>query len=394
MKIIRQHSRELLILGLLVFTLALGQLQRLPVPWGAQYVHELVLFFFLFVKRQAYVRVLMQAWKKTARSGRILVALTIGGVLLHWCTSGESRAVLLTMRAFLYSSTALVVYQTLANRRKQVLRLCLLASGVAMAVTGILQYLFLPDVRFLSLFGWDDHYFRAIGSMLDPNYLGIVVLLTLANLWTWSNKLPPKLLGGVTILLSLTLAATLSRATFLTTGGFFGLQFLQSRRAKAKLLNLQIIIATVVIICTVIVIPKPTGEGVDLLRTSSIVSRITHDQVFLQSHTFDPIKILFGSGVFSSPRQSSETDSSRDHGLQANNFFVFLYQGLGLVGSALLIPFLIRGGRAIHQNEPIIAFVLVGIFIHAQFNNSFFEPIVFSYWVLTLATLAKPKAEK
>ena len=295
MKIIRQHSRELLILGLLVFTLTLGQLQRLPVPWGAQYVHELVLFFFLFVKRQAYVRVLMQAWKKTARSGRILVALTIGGVLLHWCTSGESRAVLLTMRAFLYSSTALVVYQTLANRHKQVLRLCLLASGVAMAVTGILQYLFLPDVRFLSLFGWDDHYFRAIGSMLDPNYLGIVVLLTLANLWTWSNKLPPKLLGGVTILLSLTLAATLSRATFLTTGGFFGLQFLQSRRAKAKLLNLQIIIATVVIICTVIVIPKPTGEGVDLLRTSSIVSRITHDQVFLQSHTFDPIKILFGN---------------------------------------------------------------------------------------------------
>ncbi|MDZ7586275.1 MAG: hypothetical protein U0946_00850, partial [Patescibacteria group bacterium] len=37
------------------------------------------------------------------------------------------------------------------------------------------QYLFLPDTRFLLKFGWDEHYYRMIGTVLDPNYLGIML---------------------------------------------------------------------------------------------------------------------------------------------------------------------------------------------------------------------------
>jgi len=374
-----------LLLGLLTFLLALGQLQRIAFPWGAQYAHELILIFLLFNKRQIYIRTLLKTWKKTTLYTKLLIALVIGGVLLNWIASGESRALLLSFRAFLYASTAWAIYLSLTNRQKQQLRLFLLASGIAMAATGILQYIFLPDVRFLQVLGWDDHYYRAIGSMLDPNYLGILLLLTLANLWTWTKKVPAKLVFVLTAMLSATIAATLSRATYLATAVFFATQFLTYKKL--------VVLATISLALTLVLLPKPTGEGVNLMRTSSITSRIANDQAILQSEQANPMRILFGNGLFTTTRLISTADKSRDHGLQANNIFVFLYQSLGVVGSILLLPLLVRGIKIIYQKEPAIAFALVGIFVHAQFNNSFFEPIVFSYWVFTVATLKKPRAE-
>ncbi|MDA1079340.1 MAG: hypothetical protein O2840_01460 [bacterium] len=385
MKLPNSPLKETILLSIFIFTLSLGQLQRIPVAWGAQYAHELVLLVFLFITRQRYARVLIATWKKTSLNAKILVALIVFGVLLQNFTTGEQRGLLLTFRAFLYASTAWTVYVTVSNKQKQLLRLFLLASGLVMAAMGILQYLFLPDVRFLVALGWDDHYYRAIGSMLDPNYLGILLVLTLANLWSWTKKIPHNWLLSLTILLSITIGMTLSRATFLAAVVFLATQFL----AKKQLTSL----AAIAIILTVVLLPKPTGEGVNLLRTSSINSRVSHDQSIIMESLNNPIKMLFGTGLFSSTHQSTAPDKSFDHGLIANNVFVLLYQGIGLVGIALLLPMVWQGYRILYKKENLIAFGILALFVHAQFNNTFFEPIIFSYWVWTLATLQKARAE-
>ncbi len=386
MKLPKALTKEIAILGIFIFILSLGQLQRIPVAWGAQYAHELVLFIFLFITRQRYARVLLKTWKESASNTKILVALIISGVLLQNFVSDDQRGLLLTFRAFLYASTAWTVYLSVSTKQKKLLRIFLLASGVVMAVMGLLQYLFLPDVRFLVALGWDDHYYRAIGSMLDPNYLGILLVFTMANLWTWAKEIPENWRIALTMLLSVTIGMTLSRATFLAAAVFLVLQFFKKRKIVA--------IAAVTIGLTILLVPKPTGEGVNLLRTSSITSRVSHDQGVLQNSLHNPIKMLFGTGLFSSTHQSTLTDKSFDHGLQANNIFVFLYQGIGIVGVALLLPILTRGFKVIYKKEQVIAFGLVALFVHAQFNNTFFEPIIFSYWVWTVATLKKSTAEK
>src|SRR3989344_8979411 len=55
----------------------------------------------------------------------------------------------------------------------------LLISGVILSVLGLLQFIFIPDLGFLTPAGWDYHYFRTVSTFLDPNFLGAYLVLTL-----------------------------------------------------------------------------------------------------------------------------------------------------------------------------------------------------------------------
>jgi len=45
----------------------------------------------------------------------------------------------------------------------------LIFAGVVTAIFGLVQYIFIPDTRFLSKYGWDDHYFRVSLQGADRN---------------------------------------------------------------------------------------------------------------------------------------------------------------------------------------------------------------------------------
>ncbi|MFO0704038.1 MAG: hypothetical protein U0525_04925 [Patescibacteria group bacterium] len=42
----------------------------------------------------------------------------------------------------------------------------------ALPITALLQYIFIPDLRFLVSFGWDPHMYRAVGTIFDPPIMG------------------------------------------------------------------------------------------------------------------------------------------------------------------------------------------------------------------------------
>src|SRR3989344_1944707 len=52
-------------------------------------------------------------------------------------------------------------------------------AGVSLAILGLLQLIFFPDLSFLSILGWDPHYFRIVSTFLDPNFTGAFFVLTL-----------------------------------------------------------------------------------------------------------------------------------------------------------------------------------------------------------------------
>ena len=231
----------------------------------------------------------------------------------------------------------------------------LLFSAVIFIALGLLQYIFLPDVRFLKGLGYDDHYFRLIGSFLDPNFTGLVlVIFTLVCL--------PKL---IFLLPLLALVLTFSRASYLALAASLLYIGILTRHAR-------LILVLVVLGAILYFVPKPFGEGVNLLRTYSIFSRIQNQVSALSTFIHQPLfgvgfNTLKSGGVNNVPNLSSGVDNS----------FLFILTTSGLLGFLSFLYFL-KSSWNLNQNLVVHAsFLAIGI--HSLFNNSFFYS-----WILVL----------
>ncbi|PIY79331.1 MAG: hypothetical protein COY81_02855, partial [Candidatus Pacebacteria bacterium CG_4_10_14_0_8_um_filter_43_12] len=80
----------------------------------------------------------------------------------------------------------------------------------------LVQYLLLPDTRYLYLFGWDDHYYRLIGPLLDPNLSGILFVLTSWLIVAWRKLLPKAIVVSLLMMTILAIVLSYSRATYLS----------------------------------------------------------------------------------------------------------------------------------------------------------------------------------
>lgn len=141
----------------------------------------------------------------------------------------------------------------------------LLVVGSAIAIFGWVQYLLFPDIRPLFEYGWDDHYFRLVGTFLDPGFTGI--LLVFFTLFVFTKVWGRRGEWGIWVLALLgisSLALTYSRASILAF--MAGLTVLYIVRRNEKLF----IGGVVLLVLTVFLLPRPGGEGVHLERTSTI----------------------------------------------------------------------------------------------------------------------------
>ncbi|MBI3443330.1 hypothetical protein HY008_01540 [Candidatus Woesebacteria bacterium] len=206
---------------------------------------------------------------------------------------------------------------------------------------GFLQYIALPDVRFLKYIGFDDHYYRLIGTFLDPNFTGLV-LAGLVILSPWPLLFVP-LIG---------LALTFSRASFLSLAA--GLIYLAIIKKQFKLLISLFLLGLILYL-----VPKPFGEGVNLFRSFSIISRFENQTEALKLFATSP---LFGNSNFAS---------------RVDNSYLYVLATTGIIGFAAFLNFL-KASWKITKNIAAKA-ALVAIFTHSLFNNSFFYS-----WILAL----------
>lgn len=309
--------------------------------------------------------------------------------------SGFSLASLLIMGSG-YGSTALVVgffYWARWNFYSVffILLSCYLSNqskfrlltilGLGTAALGLLQYWAFPDVRNLAVSEWDPHYFRIVGTFLDPGFTGLILVFTLIliSLRPFKSQLLNLLAWGGTYL---ALALTYSRSSYLAY--LIAMAYLAWVR-KSKLFFLLVVF---LFLLTLSLLPRSSGgEGVNLERTSSIQARITNWQHSLKIISDHP---SLGVG-FNTYRYAQANygflDSSKwlvSHaGAGADSSLLFVAATTGLVGLIVYLWYLSSLCRF-----PAVRYYLFPLLVHSFFLNSLFYPPVL-LWLALLLTASK-----
>lgn len=378
---------------LFVILLALGNLQRVQVLQTVGVgVHEILAAGCVVAWTYAARNSVFHTVKKLFYHKEAWMLVV--GIFIGWVNAVSDDRFLVTTPLYVVRVLSLVVFGVWATK-KMLLKLSLddviesvLGLSVVVAVLGWLQYVLLPDTRFLAILGWDDHYYRLISTWLDPTYTGW--LLAIGSLtWILFWRKDTWLRFAVAAFLTVTLAFTYSRSSYLAFGvGVAGVvtatffSFWKSRfkqiSAQVSMQLLQLGMLVVILGVSILLLPKPGGEGTDLTRTQSIVAKQSSVKQVIQNSKLvtTPRKarptLLFGTGLFTRYTEQSTTDIP-SHSSQPDSLIVVLFQ-LGILGSFCLL--LLAKRLQPYSSDPLLVAVLSATFAHSLFTNTWFHPLV------------------
>lgn len=264
----------------------------------------------------------------------------------------------------------------------------LLVVGASISVFGLFQYLIFPDLRILLSYGWDEHYFRLVGTFLDPGFTGILIVLFLVLLFSRSGQ--GRLEENVVLLLLgiASLLLTYSRASYSAFLGILLCLNIVRRNTKFVLIILTLFISGI------LVLPKPGGEGVRLERTSTIFARFENYKKAWEIGKENP---LFGVGfnLYAFARGSTETCGNIEAGKPchsasgADSILLFVFATGGIIGLIaylyLWLRILLLGWRKRFTDAGLALLLLtIALFIHSNFSNSLFYPWVLGWQAIIL----------
>lgn len=354
-----------------VFTLSLGQLGRWQVtPQIAVYLHEFLMLGWLTWAAwsgQVTLKKIVPKWQKINNFSQKIILSLLGVILLGWLLSfllGEfdPRSWLYTSKlGFYLSFTYLFQRQLRWSSQPWLLISALLLLG------GFLQYFFIPDLRFLVYAGFDDHYYRLAGTLLDPSFLGLILVFAL-NYYTWQHQLSfIELLVVVALIIGL--ALTYARAAYLAL--LLGSLVAMYSRYRQHLPIKSIIWSLVGFACLLPLLPTASGgAGVDLGRQFSLEQRLNNNQLILQQlKTKD---WLLGQGLFH-PQDRLSHPRVPGHAHFADNLLVWAVSNLGLIGAGLL---LLLWWQAVRQANPLQQTLWASWLTHSMFNHNLTQSFV------------------
>lgn len=392
------------------------------------YLHEIVCIVFIcYALSQERTRTRLYALLTTHRLLGVLFAWV--GIMTVLSTGHPlTTGILYWFRLGFYLLSALVFQITLARKKSSLTRYLSFFFATYLSVS-LMLYLLFPDMRFMKILGWDDHYYRLIGTIFDPNFSGTI--LALANIWfiekllatrsigitrkkpqvthltnceqkaalnrshrtsvpysqnqqthqsteqkrvtlfdtTWAKQ---KALLIASILTVIALGLTFSRSSFLAW--WIGLVYVSFKNRKKPIAILTVPTGAIILLLTLLLAPKPGGEGVNISRTSSALARLETAQAHISEPK--PLRhILLGSG-FAFPAKSTHPLYNNDqHAVFPDNFFILLYSSIGVAGIGYLI-FLLWYYRSSIRRYPQLYPYLGILLTHSMFNNTMLQPIM------------------
>jgi len=383
--------------------LALGQLERVELPGlPAFYLHDGVLALYVnaHVAEKSWRQLVKRAVQQFPTLGWVSLGWVGAGLLAAAATHHSITYSLLVLSRFgLYLLAGSCLHLDLYHHKvtPRLLRSGLTFFFAALALFGFLQYLFLPDVRFLYYLGWDDHYYRLISTIFDPGFTGL--LFTLGYLFLQQatpqvRKPLRRYLQLLSLLMVLAVLLTYSRASYIALGVSLALLAWRSWSSLQKKAALTQVVIACGFIFAMFWLPRPGGEGVRLERTSTIVARLDTAQAALQT-VDSPIALILGNGLFVFSSSDPETQvvspytGRPSHAQIPDNWVLTLLSGTGLVGTVLgcaLLVMLLRG--LFHQSGSLLGVAILAVLSHGLFNASLTYPFVWlvliSWGALTL----------
>ena len=288
-----------------------------------------------------------------------------------------------TLRFFLYILfTWLISQKTFGNLQKET-KTILVNSGLGLAVLGLLQFIFLPNINFLNSQGWDPHYFRTVSTFLDPNFAGAFFTLTLLLL---IPKKTTKSTAVFFVTAYLALLTTFSRSSyimFLVSGLSFSLF------KKSKGLIITILILFLILLFGFKIYTRLISKPRNIDRGQSASFRLNTWQQGLTIFQKYPVlgagfnaykyalrELNLGDGQFLQSHGSTSNDSS----------LLFVTSTTGTIG---LISFLFFLASLIWKSKNyLLIAAFLGLLVHSIFSNSlFFPPILL--WILLISIIPK-----
>jgi len=269
-----------------------------------------------------------------------------------------------------YSLLAFPLIAVLSSKSRSRLKIILAAI---LFFTGVAQYLFFPDIRPLVMENWDPHYFRIVGTLLDPGYLGFLyfaILMTINSALFW-------------IPVYLIFAFTYSRSSYLAflAGSAYLAKFTRSWK--------YLLACVFLIVVTMMSLPRNSdGEGVKLERTNSIYSRLDNWGQSLTIFVRNPIlgvgfnTYRYAKRAYGFSPSSKWLTSHADAG--ADSSILFVAATTGLIGLFIYCLYLLTIYKYLEPslNNKII---LIGLLFHSCFLNSLFYPFIMFWLALLLS---------
>ncbi len=269
-------------------------------------------------------------------------------------------------------------YPQLKNQIPQILIL----SGLSLAILGLAQIIFLPDLRFLARYGWDPHYYRTVSTFLDPNFLGGYLTLTLILLFQ-SRSMVKKRDIFFFALIYLALLTTFSRSSY----GMFLISFLSLAFLKRSVkLALMTIVLFALFLFSFQFYIKGVNKITPLDRNQTANLRFsTWTQGFeifqkypilgvgFNAYNFALRQYRLGDEQFLSGKGSTTNDSS----------LLYILSTTGVLGFIAYFSFiygLVKSSRS--KNLSMMA-AIPGLLAHSLFVNSLFYPFILIWIILS-----------
>lgn len=391
-KNINNFTEILIFLFLILFPF--GQIIRISLDFLGT---NIVLHPIDFVAGTGLILFILESYKKPRLFSYILSFLGVAlfSYLLSYATFGRERFYmggLYLLRLFAYSSLFVLAWNMARANKKYAKNLfnALILVVFAVSIFGFLQYFIYPDTRSFAVWGWDDHYFRLLGTFLDPGHTSIILVFGfLAALAKYIKEKDKKLLF-VLVTIVVSIAFTYSRAGYLAlTGGLVTVFLL-----KKNLRMFCILILAFVLL--VISLPRPGGEGIKLERTASIILRMEDYRDTLKIIKKVP---LFGVGYnnmcIARERFLNQVNLSSHACSGSASSLLLVLATTGILGLFIFVNLIRKLVSDLATNTYGLTFLscLVALIVHSLFVNSLFYPWVMGWMGLLLSISLKPTRE-
>jgi hypothetical protein len=373
--------------------LLLGQLQRIELGGSrAIYGHDLVMILSLglWAIYPSLRQSLTKIWQGVIKAPQVLLVL-VAWVFLGWSWAALQgdlgvSAILYGLRFSVYGLYFWVWWTVRVHKTEWGEWLSLIWPAIFVGL-GLLQYVLVPDLRWLRILGWDDHYYRLVGTWLDPVFTGLGLIFG----WWWlrSSTEHPRLrlaLNWATLgALLLTYSRTSYVAWILSMALVLGDSFFT--KTKVSKVTYQFLVASVVIfIMAIPFLPRPGGEGVKLERVSSITARANAwDTNITQLHGW---QWWFGRGAFQ-PLAAEVTNTpgvAVDHGRQPDTMLLWIVTNLGIGGTLIVGVAVVYWWRWVQNQPNWLKGATFAWWMHAMFAPSLVQPLCVCLMGIMLVT--------
>jgi len=384
------------LLWILLIIFPLGQLTRLPLslPGINIYVHDLIIALILIIGFENYRKEKNIPPLTKQITAFLTVALFSWLInLSRWGIKDSFLGSLYLLRWFAYSSIYFATHWLARNSKgfkKKTVSLMII-SGTVVAVLGLIQYFYYPNFRPMTIFGWDPHLYRIVGTFYDPGFTSMICLLTLIFLiihyWNQVVKKNFKILFLLLIIYSV-LALTYARSgylAFLVAAATIGL--------KKKSLKI-FLFCTGLLALTILILPRQPGIGTKLERKDTLWARIKSWENGAKIISTSPLSgIGFNNYRLAQKEkgflENNWLDSHSGAGLDSSLLFVTATTGiLGLITYFYFLYAIFKlSFKANSKIKLIVLTTTMSLLAHSLFNNSLFYPWVLIWWWIILGLI-------